>query len=286
MADARITPAPDEFYIGYVPRTPRGIATRMRAAIILLMVAGATVAAVCAIAQHAPAPSAWPSDSVALRGYVILDPYPRLVVPADDPAAPPRTVLLSAVGKFGLIAAENCGPPNSTLPPVGPEQAEQRAALREVAMHYVELRGSIIRREGRELLEVTSSGLEMRRSRDDLRGSDQSRLGFTIPPIEDLGEVTLDGEIADPKCFLGAMKPGSGLTHKACAVRCLSGGITPVLVVRDATEAWAMMTLTDDQGRACLAGLTPLAGEPVRLVGRLTRRADALFLAVREVRPL
>lgn len=43
--------------------------------------------------------------------------------------------------------------------------------------------------------------------------------------------TVLKGEIIDPKCWFGAMKPGEGKVHKSCAIRCISGGIPPVLKV-------------------------------------------------------
>ena len=37
----------------------------------------------------------------------------------------------------------------------------------------------------------------------------------------------------DTKCFLGVMRPATGKVHRGCAVRCLSGGAPPALLVRD-----------------------------------------------------
>jgi hypothetical protein len=51
--------------------------------------------------------------------------------------------------------------------------------------------------------------------------------------VEVIGTVELPGEIVDTKCYLGAMRPGVGKVHRACAARCLSGGIPPGLLVRD-----------------------------------------------------
>src|SRR5690349_19376703 len=45
--------------------------------------------------------------------------------------------------------------------------------------------------------------------------------------------VSLRGEIVDSKCFLGAMRPGNGKTHKACAMLCIAGGVPPMFVTRD-----------------------------------------------------
>ena len=49
------------------------------------------------------------------------------------------------------------------------------------------------------------------------------------PKTEKLGINSIKGEIVDSKCYFGAMRPGFGKTHRACAVRCISGGIPPVL---------------------------------------------------------
>ncbi|MEJ2177929.1 MAG: hypothetical protein P8Y12_08270 [Gammaproteobacteria bacterium] len=48
--------------------------------------------------------------------------------------------------------------------------------------------------------------------------------------------MTLTGEIADSKCFLGVMKPGEGSIHRACAEVRLLGGIRSMLVVRDCND--------------------------------------------------
>jgi len=53
-----------------------------------------------------------------------------------------------------------------------------------------------------------------------------------------LGNKKLRGEIIDPKCFFGVMKPGSGKTHKSCAARCLSGGIPAVFKSTNIRRKW------------------------------------------------
>jgi hypothetical protein len=49
-------------------------------------------------------------------------------------------------------------------------------------------------------------------------------------------ETQLKGEILDPKCWFGVMKPGEGKVHKSCAIRCISGGIEPVFRVTNGLE--------------------------------------------------
>ena len=56
-------------------------------------------------------------------------------------------------------------------------------------------------------------------------------------PYESLGKQTFVGEIVDSKCFLGVMNPGRLTPHRACAIRCISGGVPPVLLVRPIPES-------------------------------------------------
>jgi hypothetical protein len=94
-----------------------------------------------------------------------------------------------------------------------------------------------------------------------------------LEPVVDLGDVSLTGEIVDTKCHFGVMNPGSGKVHKACAIRCIRGGIPPGLLVRDRSGTTRTLML---------AGRIPLdrIAEPVTLRGRLERRGTLLTLCV------
>lgn len=92
-----------------------------------------------------------------------------------------------------------------------------------------------------------------------------------VDPHADAVRVVLRGEIVDPKCFSGAMKPGDGKTHKACAALCLRGGIPPVLVQRGAEGLLVYHVLVSDSGGRLgpseLAKVIAVVGEPVELSG-------------------
>ena len=64
-----------------------------------------------------------------------------------------------------------------------------------------------------------------------------------------LGGATLAGEIIDPKCYFGAMKPGEGKIHKACATLCLRGGIPPMFMTTDEQGRHVYYLLTKPDGR-------------------------------------
>jgi hypothetical protein len=98
---------------------------------------------------------------------------------------------------------------------------------------------------------------------------------------EQLGRARLRGEIVDFKCFLGAMKPGDGKGHKACATLCIRGGIPPMLVTSDEVGNRTYYLLRDAGGGPCGEEILPVVGELVDVEGALSRVADLMVLSVR-----
>ncbi|MEO8131166.1 MAG: hypothetical protein ABI822_28980 [Bryobacteraceae bacterium] len=128
----------------------------------------------------------------------------------------------------------------------------------ENAMH-VRLKGALIRRDGVEMLEVLPGSLT---PIDDAP---------RVPDMEaDLGPMTMTGEIVDSKCYLGVMNPGQGKVHRDCAVRCISGGVPPAFVVRDASGESKTILLIGAKGMQI--------GEPVQISGRLIRKGPLYVL--------
>ena len=90
--------------------------------------------------------------------------------------------------------------------------------------------------------------------------------------------MTLVGEIVDSKCFLGVMKPGNSKPHRACAARCISGGIPPVLLVRDKQGNPTYFLLVSSAGESVNDAVLDLVAEPVEITGRVMRHGDLLVL--------
>ncbi|MGE6744243.1 hypothetical protein ACQKGC_28815, partial [Allorhizobium pseudoryzae] len=86
----------------------------------------------------------------------------------------------------------------------------------------MELRGSVLRRGAIQMLVVEGRGQPL-----------DASSGLDPAMHEPLGRWRIAGEICDGKCYAGAMRPGSGLAHKACANLCLIGEIPAVFVTVD-----------------------------------------------------
>lgn len=185
-------------YVGYLPAPRR----HARAATLLVLtgVLGlGLIAGTLAISQADPGRGVWNTDQLsALTGTLRIDPYPRLVI--DGPDAGPREVLLVDQGKVG---------------------ADDRA--RPFAGKSVKITGAMIQWGDRAVIELTGASTDF----------EEIGAGVAAAPAAPAPErVTLEGEIVDPKCYLGVMNPGRGKPHLSCAELCIKGGIPPVLVVR------------------------------------------------------
>jgi hypothetical protein len=232
----------DEFYVGYLPRAPQGIARRSRLFVVGALLVGLG-AAVALVASHGPfGPGVFEfGNTRAFEGVVRLVPYPALEL--ARPGAGEKSTsayLLVAPGKFG--AGEIMG---------------------GFAGQRVSLEGTLVYRDERTMIEVVPGSVQ--------------RLGWEAaepPPVEKLGRLTLRGEIVDSKCFLGVMNPGNLKTHRACATLCISGGIPPVLLVRERGGAARYLVLVSPEGRPVNEELLPFVAEPIEIEGELERHGD------------
>lgn len=239
----------DSFFVGYRREAPASVAAFLRPRMALLLVVCVAVAAMLVTAQHPFARAVFEfGEERAFAGRLTVEPYPVLEVPRPGGAAVSR-YLLVAPFKFGL----------------GPE-------ARALTGRDVTLRGSLVYRDGRTMIEVADGSLAAGVG------------GGGAPPAEpdgvpvSLGVRTLVGEIVDSKCFLGVMKPGNLKPHRACAVRCISGGIPPVFVVTDAAGRATYHLLTGADGRAVNREVLDRVAEPLEITGEVLRLGDLLLL--------
>ena len=250
----------DEFFIGWEP-TPKKYARFLRPIVVALLLVTGGVAAAVAYLQRDPGTGHWDTDEVrTFDGIVYTRPYAMIRVPGDKPGDPPHTLLLVEDGKFGA------------LPRVEGFVQGKTAGV------AVRVTGTILRRHGRWMLELVEGEKGMR----GLTAAEEAKLPpLSWPAPEVLAEhVALKGEIIDPKCYLGAMKPGGGKTHKACAMLCISGGVPPMLVTRDAARNETFYLLATEEGGVANERVLDFVGDPVEVSGRLERHGDLLILQV------
>lgn len=230
-----MTDRDDPFYVGYLARSPAPIATRTRSIAVLLLALGMILGTLLVVAQSRFDDGAFEYGvDRDFEGTLVERPYPLLLVPGPD-GGPPITHYLVAFGKFGA-----------------------GRLVEDLDGRPVRVTGSLIHNDRQRMIEVHAvEPLPAGAPAEDPE-----------EPVS-LGSMTLTGEIVDSKCHLGGMKPGRGKAHRACAIRCISGGIPPVLRVEDASGDVAYLLLVSSDGRSVNREVLPLVAEPVEITGEV-----------------
>jgi hypothetical protein len=226
----------DPHFIGWLPM-PRAYARFLLPVAAGLVVAAAVTAALIARGQRSPGDGHWDDGLTwTFTGIAYAEPYAMIRVPGAEPGDPPFTILLVEEEKFG---------------------AKDR--VRPFDGRPVRVVGTLLARDGWRMLELTAGA-------DGLRPVDlpeREIAGLRRSPPRPLGRVTLRGEIVDSKCYLGAMKPGSGRTHRGCALLCLKGGVPPVFVSRNGDMGSTIYLLASEMLGPVNDSLLDLAGLPL-----------------------
>lgn len=237
----------DAFYIGYLPTAPTALAPFLRGVAATLLAFAVTLALLLVTGMSGFAPSRFEFGSPrVLEGTLVAFPSPMLLVdrPGEtDDAAAVSPYLLVGEGKFGV-----------------------EPALSALDGRRVRVQGTLIYEGSQTLVEVVGG------SAVDLGP------GQPAPATVSLGQVQVVGEIVDSKCFFGVMNPGNLKPHRACAARCLSGGVPPTLLVRQPDGTARYLLLVGPQGESIGAGIGDRVAEPVSVTGALERQGDRLIL--------
>ena len=240
----------DGFFVGYINAAPGSLSWFLPVIAIGLVALFAAVGFFAATGQKSAGSGAflWGAGQQNLIGILEAEPYPILHASPNERFPNGRTLMLNGQGKRG----------------VANEAAKLDGQL-------VEVSGILLKRGELDALQVG----KMEAVTAPKEGAQNA------PAVKDLGRWRIAGEICDGKCVAGAMRPGTGLAHKACANFCLLGGVPPVFVATDTVAGQDFMLLGNEEGG-------PLAddqyfdfvAQPVEVEGQLEQRGDLLIFKI------
>jgi DMSO/TMAO reductase YedYZ heme-binding membrane subunit/nitrite reductase/ring-hydroxylating ferredoxin subunit len=218
-ADPPPARAPGEFYIGWQTRAAPGLQRFTRAAFVAVLVAATSAFGLAAWFEPPVDPGIFEFGVVhAFEGILHESPLPLLQVQVG--AAPGgMNFLLVGAGKFG--------PPD---------------VIHGADGKRVRFRGSLIAREGVAMIEMNEPA--------SFEVATDASPATTPNSTTTFGDGTFTGELVDTKCFFGVMRPATGKVHRGCAIRCLSGGVPPGLLVRDAAGNGVVLLLVGAVGHS------------------------------------
>ncbi len=233
------------FYIGYLA-VPSGLKLFLMITAGVLVGMFAALALAIGSAHDNPGQSAfqWGWGAQTVTGTVQAKPYPVLhVTQGSDRIPAGRTLILSSGGKNGV-----------------------QKRLDQFDGQTVTLRGIALKRGKLD-------GLQVGGGKDAIKPSGQAGADVAT---EKLGRWRLKGEICDGKCLVGAMRPGRGLSHRACANLCLIGGVPPVFVASAPVSGSEFLLIGNRDGGPLPAGYLKYVALYVALDGDVERRGNML----------
>ena len=238
-------PAEDEFFSGY-SRLPKSI-KRFLFRFIPLLFVGVAIFGFLVPRLH----DQFNSGKFArgeLQGFLVGEPVPHLLVP--------RKGKVEAGSKFSryLLSA--------------PNKAAVSAKVTDHAGKWVNIKGTVVHRNNLTLVATGAA---------EPTEAPANAPAVPEPGIE-LGEFSLKGEILDGKCYPGVMKPGQGKTHRACAIRCISGGVPAVFLSQNDQGDPLYFLLADSAGKAVNKQVLDLVADPIEITGKVTQYGDFFLL--------
>jgi hypothetical protein len=245
-----------EFYIGWQNETPPKITQTVRKAVGIIFLSTLIVALVVVLFQQGFSTSKFElGKETTLEGWISATPFPMLNVSFENTPlsnSPIQQLLLLSQGKFGAQKVLS--------------EIEQKLG-QSLLNKRVRAVGSLIYHDGKTAFELHDATI-----------IDGNSATPNIPLYKIADTVCLQGEIVDPKCLLGAMKPGYGKPHLDCAARCITGGIPPVLKVANAKGEAEYYLLAGSDGKLINSQILPYVGHGVNVKGRLLQQGNWLII--------
>jgi hypothetical protein len=235
------------FFVGYLP-VPGGLRLFLWVITVAMTVGAGALGYALGTSQDDPGPAA-AMGRQTVTGVVEITPQPLIhVIEGTDAIPAGRTLMMSAGGKAGVMG------------------------------RAVPLEGQLATASGVVLERGTLQMLQLRGGRNGLGAAEGESPG--VPEPVPLGRWKLAGEICDGKCLAGAMRPGTGLAHKACANLCLVGGVPPVFVSSQPVEGSEFLLITGPGGTDLPEEAYDFVAQFITVEGDIARHGDLLVFEI------
>ncbi|GAB5470575.1 MAG: hypothetical protein Kilf2KO_36050 [Rhodospirillales bacterium] len=244
------TPKPEPFFLGWSKKLPKGLRRFVPTLAVVLVLLFGGAGFLIGATQNDPGDGSfrWDWGRQTLTGVLTNAPYPVLHVQESERFPTGTALLLSAAGKRGV--QDRSGP----------------------------LEGQVVEVSGIALTRGDLLMLQIRGGPDGMKPTGTGE--GEAPAPESLGTWRLTGEICDGKCYAGAMRPGEGLAHKACANLCLIGGVPPVFVSTGPVEGQSFFLLAGPDGGPITEAILNNTATLVQIDGEVERRGELLVFKI------
>jgi len=256
----------NDFYIGWMPAAPASFVKHTRKVLVALFLLVIAVGAIVASSQKQFSTAVFEYGQLTeVKGIYLQTPVPSIKVITQKDLFGHSTYLTMPLVGYGKFGAEGI---------ISEIEKEKQLSLDK---KQVVVKGTLLYSDGKTLLQVDKHD-------DPFISISNTIAPAAIQSIEtDLGHIKLRGEILDPKCYFGVMKPGHGKPHRDCAIRCLLGGMSPVFYTRNERGAATYYLVLGPNGEKINEQLKDFVADPVELQANAKQFDDWVVLYVEPV---
>lgn len=255
-----------EFYIGWMGKAPEGFAKHVKRVLFILFPAALIIGLILASFQKKFSNANFEfGKTTEVKGIYFNKPVQVIkVINGKDiwGNLSYQTIPLVGYGKHGAATA------------IMEIEKEKNISLNN---KEVTLKGTLIYSDGKTLLQVDKND-------NPVVGIGSEAGASFVQQVKELGHQKVSGEIIDPKCYFGVMKPGEGKVHRDCAIRCILGGIPPVLKVQNEKGEENYYFIVGPNGEEMNRAVQDYVAEPVEIDARVVQQDDWIVLYVNDTK--
>jgi hypothetical protein len=249
----------DEFYIGWMQQVPVSFTRFVRKYLLLIFLMVALVGVLLATNQKKFSTAGFEFGMLTtVKGVYGALPVPHLEVRNNQ-----ELVFIPLVG-YGKHGADG----------IVEELEKERGT--SLTNKEVSFRGTLLYGDGKILMQIDKNEAPL---------AELSNIEASVSTVtKSLGTTSLKGEVIDPKCYFGVMKPGEGKVHKDCAIRCIAGGIPPVLAITNEKGEKNYVLLIGTNGEKLNDKVKDFVAVPSTITGELIQVDNWLVMQVKEMK--
>jgi hypothetical protein len=254
----------NEFYIGWMPKSPGTFSKFIRKYLILLVTFVIFISIILAVSQKKFGTGIFEFGKLTqVKGIYFSQPVPSLkVVNGKDIWGNFSYITIPLVG-FGKHGADGI---------IADLEKEKSVTLDR---KEITLNGTLLYNDGKTILQID-------RNDNPLISVGQEASPDLLPQLKELGIQKIKGEIVDPKCYFGVMKPGEGKAHRDCAIRCILGGIPPVFHVKNNKGESNYYLVVGPNGEKMNEKVKDFVAEPAEIEARIVKYDDWIVMYLKD----
>lgn len=253
----------NEFYIGWMPNAPGKFAKHVKKVVLVLILLVLAIGVILALSQKKFDTGNFEFGTLTeVTGIYSKTPVPNLKIISKKDTWGNHSYITAVLVGYGKHGADGI---------IASLEEENKTSLDK---KEITVKGTLLYNDGKLILQISGDDKPLVRIGAVAASADIQ------PRMKELGIQKVKGEIIDPKCYFGVMKPGLGKPHRDCAIRCILGGIPPMFRVQNDKGEMNYYIIVGPNGEKMNEAVQDFVAEPIEMQARLVQYDDWIVMYV------